>query len=65
MKIVVIVPASLLILSWVLTLLLGGIGHQMAVPYLFKFGYWECFLSLVGITIVGGAAGALRTADSE
>lgn len=26
---------------------IGALGHQLNIPYLFKFGYWQVFLLLI------------------
>lgn len=43
--------SHLFISPWTVMLLLGALGHQLGIPYLFKFGYWETFCAILAIQL--------------
>lgn len=46
------VYAHLFLSPWIVMLILGTLGHHLHVPadsILYKFGYWDTFLAILGI----------------
>lgn len=55
---------ALFIRAWILMLILGGLGHILKLPYLYKFDYWVCLLIILAYNMLRGV-GVIKWVTKE
>lgn len=40
---------------WLAMLCIGGLGHQLAIPFLLTIGYWNVFLVVLAVDCIAPA----------